>query len=623
MRMLPSRYASGNAPSYVKKKAALYKLAHAAPPAKGMSSFAATNEADPEFASILTNFNVDDDRISVRSGFKRIATCVGALPVEHLIPHYGVPARLAAATNKTLCDAETGAVWRSGFTSDDWHWTSHSNLGDIEYTVMVNGADGVWGWDGKADPALAAVVVTKIAGGPAVGPPPPANPCQVTVAAADISKFVAGRTVIISGADTSHALANGAHRITSVNNPANTFSLVGVDLTGAPGDQTTGTMRATVQGSFEKLAVVPPLNNTWLDPNEFAIVLAHQNRLWFADETNLAVYYLPLQAKDGVLQVLPLNSIFKKGGTIRAMATWTVDGGMGMDDQLVVFSTNGEAAIYSGVDPASDFSLVGVFRSDPPMSKHSVLNYGGELFTLIPTGVTPMTTQIKSQLEGVDAVDPGMLSFFLRHSLNHPGEPGWMLFLNPTTGRLIANLPMGGGRYHQAIRRMPKPIWSTYDGVPARSWGWIEPYLYFGDANGVIYQMHQDYRSDNGASIRVDVQLAWSQFKTPAEKQFKMLQAYVVTDGNPRYAVDIKVDYDDSKVLNVPEIADAPDDGATWDLAVWDEASWGGVTRAWANWTGVGSIGRVGAVRLTADIANCSFAITGFGILYEEGTVFG
>jgi hypothetical protein len=628
MKMLPSRYASGNVPSHVKKKASLYKLAHAAPPAKGMSAFALTNETDPEFASIIDNLYVDDDRVSVRAGFKKISTCTGAAPVEHLIPHYGTPERLAAATNLTLCDAATGLVWRSGFTSNDWHWTSHSNLGSTEYTVMVNGADGVWGWDGMANPALAAVTVTKIAGGPAVGPPPPANPCQVTVDAADIAKFASGKTVIIAGADASHALANGAHRITSVNNPANTFSLVGVDLTGAPSDQTTGTMTATVQGSFEKLAVTVPVGNTWLNPNEFAIVLAHQNRLWFADKTNLAVYYLPIQAKDGVLAVLPVNSIFKRGGTIRAMATWTVDGGMGMDDQLVIFSTNGEAAIYSGVDPASDFSLVGVFRSDPPMSKHSVVNYGGELMVLLPTGVTPMTTQIKSQLEGIDAVDPGMLSYFLKHSIAHRDRPGWSLFLNPSSGRLFANLPLGGGRYNQAIRRMPKPIWSTFSGVPSRCWSWAQPYVYFGDDKGNVYQMHPNYKTDakpdgTAEPIRIDLQLAWSQYKTPALKHFKMLQAYIVTDGNPKYAVDIKVDYDDSQVLNTPEIADAADDGAVWDLAVWDEASWGGVTRAWANWTGVGGLGRVGAIRFTARIANCSFAITGFGILYEEGTVFG
>ena len=51
-----------------------------------------------------------------------------------------------------------------------------------------------------------------------------------------------------------------------------------------------------------------------------------------------------------------------------------------MDDQLVIFSTNGECVIYSGIDPDSDFSLVGIFRFDSPMSKHCVVNYGGDLY---------------------------------------------------------------------------------------------------------------------------------------------------------------------------------------------------------------------------------------------------
>ena len=90
------------------------------------------------------------------------------------------------------------------------------------------------------------------------------------------------------------------------------------------------------------------------------------NRLWFADSANLAVYYLPLQQKTGEVKVLPLNAMFKRGGSIRAMYTWTIDGGMGLDDQLVIFSTNGECVIYGGIDPDADgdFQLVGIFRFD-------------------------------------------------------------------------------------------------------------------------------------------------------------------------------------------------------------------------------------------------------------------
>jgi hypothetical protein len=391
------------------------------------------------------------------------------------------------------------------------------------------------------------------------------------------------------------------------------------------------------------MAITAPTGNTWLNPDGFHIVLAHMNRLFFADESNLAVYYLPLQQKDGVLEVLPLNSIFKKGGSIKAMGTWTVDGGMGLDDQLVIFTTNGEVAIYSGVDPDTDIGLVGVYRFDPPMSKHSVFNYGGELYVMLPTGVTPMTSMIRTGKDGLEVVDRSMIQYFLQHSIAHLSEFGWQLFLNPSTGRLFANMPLGGGRYHQAIRHMPKAVWSTFADIPARCWGWIEPYVYFGDDSGNVYRMHPIYKTDDGKAIVVDVLMAWNQFKTPALKHFKMVLPYIVTDGQPRPYVDVKVDFDMSPVTNQPEISETDEGGAAWDVAVWgidkgqgatvaipDGApanvagdAWVGGNRNWNNWTGVGTLGRVGAVRLTAQVSNCTFAITGFDILYEEGSVFG
>jgi hypothetical protein len=232
MRGVATRYATK--PVTVKK--ARSKVVHVSPPAKGLSFLAKSAAVDVQYASVLDNMYVYDDRISVRAGFRKIATMPGALPVEHLIPYYGAPEKMAAATNHTLCDALTGTLWRSGFTSDDWSWTAFSNLGETEYTVMCNGADGVFSWDGGTTAGGAQYAVTKIAGGPGGGPPPPANPAQCTVAAADIGHFHDGMTVIISGADANHAKANGPHRITQVNNPPNTFSLVGVDLTGVTGD---------------------------------------------------------------------------------------------------------------------------------------------------------------------------------------------------------------------------------------------------------------------------------------------------------------------------------------------------------------------------------------------------
>ena len=153
-------------------------------------------------------------------------------------------------------------------------------------------------------------------------------------------------------------------------------------------------------------------------------------------------------------------------------------------------------------------------------------------------------------------------------------------------------------------------------------------------------------------AITIDVQTAWSQFKTPAIKHFKMILPYTITDGSPKPAVDVKVKFDDSRPRNVPDITQSDASQATWNVATWDlpngavaqperpdslpvaqaatpavEAiagdSWVSGSRNWANWTGVGSTGRVGAIRMTAQIQNCSFSILGWDVLYDKGSVFG
>ena len=131
--------------------------------------------------------------------------------------------------------------------------------------------------------------------------------------------------------------------------------------------------RAGHPDDFEGLPEVDPNGFTYpeldvtalppgFDVKKLDKVLSHMNRLWFANSTDLALYYLPVQTMTGTMSVLPLNAYFKRGGTIRAITTWTLDGGAGMNAMLVIFSTNGEAAIYTGADPDAvdgSFKLVG------------------------------------------------------------------------------------------------------------------------------------------------------------------------------------------------------------------------------------------------------------------------
>lgn len=635
MRLAPNRFTFSDKPAIIKKSRA--KLVHVSPPIKGLAEDAKSSTVDAKYAGYLKNYYIEDDRIRVRAGTRWVAKMAGEQPVEHLIPYYGSPERMLAATNKTFCDALTGALLKAGFSNNDWHWASHSDLGDVERTVMVNGADGVWSWDGLQAGDVGPVTIVSLKKAT-----PPKTNAIVTVASTDISKFKEYAAIIITGADSGHANANGSQRIVEVGTTPNTFELDGVDSTNWGGDQTTGTMRAVVQGSFVLEAVKPPEGNTWLSPNDLSIVVPHQNRLFFADENNLAVYYLPLYQRYGELKILPMNAIFRRGGTIRAMNTWTMDSGIGMDDVLVIFTSHGECAIYSGVDPDTDFTLVGVYRFDPTPNKYCTINYGGELYVLLPTGLTPLSATIKSGRVGIEAADKTVVSHFLLISHQHFEKPGWELFINPSRGRIYVNVPEGGGVYHQMVKAMAKSTWTEFRDMPSRCWGWIDPYAYFGDDRGNVYELHSNHLSDEivlednatkqKVPIYTDVQMAWNQFKTPAIKHFKMILPYIITDGNPKPSIDIKVDYDTSPPFNVPEITEASEASATWDVSPWPEdpaadpikdTFWVSGSRNWTNWTGVASIGRVGAVRMTAAISDCTFSVLGWDILYDEGSIFG
>jgi hypothetical protein len=424
----------------------------------------------------------------------------------------------------------------------------------------------------------------------------------------------------IAGATGDMTSANGLKVTGAVNNVANTVEIAGLDLSSAAADQTTG-LSVVAGGSFEKQPVTAPPGATHININNFDKVLSHMNRLWFADKANLAVYYLPLQQKTGEVSELPLNAVFRRGGFVRALATWTFDGGMGLDDKLVVFSSNGEAAIYSGVDPDTDFNLVGVFRFDSPMTMHSGINYGGDLYAMGNTGLLPLTTLIRAEGEKLGKYDQNVQSLFKQLSAKYATRGGWQVILDHNTGLAICNQPLGAtNKYRQLVRKMSGGVWAMWEGLPARSWQWINNGMVFGSDDGKLYGMSEDYLNDDGKPIVADVQWAWRQFGIPLKKKFNMMRTYMVTDGLVDPYMDIRVDYDQSKPANEPEPIIATS-GAIWDVADWDTSDWAKGETAVMLWEGATGKGVVGAPRFRAAIVASRLSITGVDILFEAGGV--
>jgi hypothetical protein len=620
MRLLPSRY---DQPKPQRAKPLSSKVKHFTAPLKGLNLDTRKVEGDLLTATIMDNFIVEENQIRIRPGYKLVIDYAKANPVERLIPYSGTPSRLLAAIDGELRHVAVGGdLLLDGFNSNDWHWTAFSNLSDTKYTVMVNGADGVWSWDGglTATDPIPGVAVVSISN---------TYPAVCTVASGDIDKFTDGMFVTIAGViDTGMEVCNGTHRIANVGSPANTFELVGVDATAAaPPGTVTGTITVDVPGSgMVKELVTAPVGEAWVVPDSFHIVLSHMNRLWFADPTNLAVYYLDIQAKSGQLSLFPLSAVFRHGGSIRAMAAWTRDGGAGLDDVLAIFSTQGECVLFSGIDPDTpeNFQLVGIFHFDAPMSKHSVLNYGGDLYVLIGTGLVPMSKLIQSETAGLGRVDQSVYTEFLKSSMSHRGLPGWSVVLIHNTGRMVCNMPDGGAdKYRQMVRFMPNPIWASWSAVPSRCWCWENDRIFFGSDKGKVYEGSPSFLSDDGKAIVADVQMAWSSYGTPARKHFKMIKPYILTDGLVKPYVDMHVDNEVSKPKSQPATNLGSTQGADWNTATWDVDYWAIREQTNVNFSGIGRLGNVGAIRLTASVFNCNFAVTAFDVLWEPGSIFG
>lgn len=617
-RMLPTRYLSGGAkPIMVKKQPG--KVSHLAAPLKGYDPASQlsgnTRGTDVMTAPIMKNFVIFENRIECRSGTQIMGTDAGGKPIESFVPYFGPAQALLAGTNGKLVHCFDMTTAKSGFTANVWAWTSFANLGQQKYTVMCNGKEGVWSWDGGTTADSAPVAITAIS---------KANPAVCTVAAADIGKFTNGQNVVIAGISAvGFTVCNGAHIIGSVNSPANTFTLVGIDTSAATGTYAPAGVTAVATGSFVQENIAAPSGSPWVDPMKFSNVIPHMNRLWFADDQNLAVYYLPVQQKSGTLAILPLNAYFRRGGTIRAMFSWSIDGGAGMDDVLAIFSSNGECVLYKGTDPASDFSLVGIYRFDSPLGKGCVTQYGGDLYVLISSGLVPMSVLMRAGQDELGEFDKRVASAFKELSKPYRDVPGWQLMLDSSLNRIICNMPLGApNKYRQIVRDMLDPAWMPWEDVPGRTWIWFNNNKYFGDDSGNVWWMDQTLLNDNGNPINVDVQWAWSDYGTPAFKQYKMVRPYIITDGVTAPFVDIRTDYDQTPPTNQPDVAYTLP-GAKWDVSPWDTSAWAMGLTTIKIWNGVAGSGTIAAPRISAAVRNCKFALSGIDIIYEMGSIMG
>lgn len=342
----------------------------------------------------------------------------------------------------------------------------------------------------------------------------------------------------------------------------------------------------------------------------------HQRRLWFGESNSLDAWYLAVNTISGSATKFALGGVAKKGGYIMAMGTWTRDAGDGQDDVAVFLTSEGEAIVYAGTDPASanTWALVGVFSIGKPIGRRSMIKAGADLIMITQDGFVSASSILSLDRSRADQV---ALSAQIARAVNvavrsYKEEFGWQAILYPKATQLIFNVPQSNGVFHQYVFNTITGRPCRFKGMNAVCWGLLNDNLYFGGTDGTVY-LADSGKTDNGAAIFGDALQAFSYFKSPqVQKAFKMVEPVYESDGLPATAVDMNIDF--QVASPAPNYQSAPTTSALWGVSLWGVGLWGTAGQIFRGWRGVRGIGRAAAarVRINTTTARPSWVATNY-----------
>lgn len=360
-------------------------------------------------------------------------------------------------------------------------------------------------------------------------------------------------------------------------------------------------------------------------------VNVYRNRLFFVQGSTMNVWALPVDALGGAAIQISLAGVFQKGGAVLFTATWSLDSGSGLDDKLVVMSTEGEIAVYQGSDPSdpADWTIVGVYDAPKPLGKNAFTKAGGDLIIETEQGLIPITAMVvkdKAALS-ISAVSRNIEPDWITDARTRRSLP-WEIVKWPSRQRAIISCPVTG---EESITPPWCYVVNTTTGAWCKRTGWNtrclvlhNEFVYFGTNDGKIMQM-EITGSDNGAIYYPVAVLGWDHFGAPGfQKTIISARATFTVATDPIVQLSASSDYTIS-LPTPPNVAADVDSPGEWDVGLWDEALWDTGTTLMVYRTGWESINVSGAVlapQLQFSMGNLVTPrgeFTALDVLYEAG----
>lgn len=322
-----------------------------------------------------------------------------------------------------------------------------------------------------------------------------------------------------------------------------------------------------------------------------------KRRVWLIVKNSTSVWYLPVDSIAGAAAQLDFGSIFQRGGYLMAMANWSLDAGIGIDDYAAFISDQGECAVYKGSDPtsAATWALVGVFLIGAPIGRRCTASLAGDVMLITRDGLLPlskalMSSRVNSQIAISDKISNAMGDAATLYGANY----GWQAIQFAPESMVLLNVPTSATLAEQYVMNSTTGAWCRFSGWNARCFETYGDELYFGGAGGSTYAVFKAWSgySDYGTNIFPEALQAFNYFGSRSMlKEFTLAQPLFATDAATAMRYGINVDFDQTAPTGVPTVTPGAAGTALWNTSLWDVGVWSGYPEMQKAWQSVGGIG--------------------------------